>query len=185
MGAPGYENQFHLTLHPERFDQPLSRRKPTIYFVNSMSDLFHDGVPDRFLDRVFLVIEATPQHIYQIPTKRDERLGEYFARRECPRNVWLGVSVEDRKSGLPRIRELCRVDAHIRFLPVESLLEDLGRIDLRGIHWVIVGGESGPRARPMREEWLANVHTQAEAASVAFFFKHWGAFGADGVKRRK
>ena len=185
MGAPGYANQFRLTLHPERLEQPLSRRKPTTYFVNSMSDLFHKAVSDRFLDRVFEVIEASPQHCYQILTKRAERLPEYFARRACPANVWLGVSVEDRKFGVPRIDHLRKVDAPIRFLSVEPLLEDLGPIDLSGIHWVIVGGESGHKARPMHEEWLANIQTQAEAANVAFFFKQWGGWGADGVKRPK
>ncbi|MES7725964.1 DUF5131 family protein, partial [Cutibacterium acnes] len=149
---------------------------------NSMSDLFHEAVPDAFLDRVFSIIERTPHHTYQILTKRAERLPEYFARRACPRNVWLGVSVEDKKYGVPRIAHLRKVDAHIRFLSVEPLLEDLGRIDLRDIHWVIVGGESGHKARPMREEWVANVQALAEAAGAAFFFKQWGGWGADGVK---
>jgi len=185
MGAPGYENGFKLTLHESRLEQPLLRKKPTTYFVNSMSDLFHEAVPDAFLDRVFSTIERTPHHTYQILTKRAERLPEYFARRACPRNVWLGVSVEDKKYGVPRIAHLRKVDAHIRFLSVEPLLEDLGRIDLRDIHWVIVGGESGHKARPMREEWVANVQAQAEAAGAAFFFKQWGGWGADGVKRHK
>lgn len=185
MGAPGYENEFKLTLHENRLEQPLARKKPTTYFVNSMSDLFHEDVPDKFLDRVFSIIEATPQHTYQILTKRAERLPEYFAQRACPQNVWLGVSVEDKKYGVPRIDHLRKVDVHIRFLSVEPLLEDLGRVNLRDIHWVIVGGESGPKARPMREEWVANVQVQAEAAGAAFFFKQWGGWGADGVKRHK
>ncbi|GIX24922.1 MAG: hypothetical protein KatS3mg122_2153 [Caldimonas sp.] len=116
MGAPGYENGFKLTLHETRLEQPLLRKKPTTYFVNSMSDLFHEAVPDAFLDRVFSIIERTPHHTYQILTKRAERLPEYFARRACPRNVWLGVSVEDKKYGVPRIAHLRKVDAHIRFL---------------------------------------------------------------------
>lgn len=185
MGAPGYENRFNLTLHESRLEQPLWRKKPTTYFVNSMSDLFHEAVPDDFLDRVFSIIERTPHHTYQILTKRAARLPEYFAHRVCPRNVWLGVSVEDKKYGVPRIAHLRKVDAYIRFLSVEPLLEDLGRIDLRDIHWVIVGGESGHKARPMREEWVANVQMQAEASGAAFFFKQWGGWGADGVKRRK
>jgi len=185
MGAPGYENEFKLTVHESRLEQPMARKKPTVYFVNSMSDLFHEDVPDEFLARVFSVIENTPRHTYQILTKRAERLPEYFARRACPRNVWLGVSLENQKYGVPRIDQLRKVNAHIRFLSVEPLLEDLGRIDLRGIHWVIVGGESGYRARPMREEWVANVQAQAEAAGAAFFFKQWGGWGADGVKRHK
>lgn len=185
MGAPGYENEFRLTLHENRLEQPLLRKKPTTYFVNSMSDLFHEDIPDAFLDRVFTVITNTPQHTYQILTKRAERLTQYFGWRTCPQNVWLGVSVEDRKYGVPRIDYLRRVDARIRFLSIEPLLEDLGEIDLRGIHWVIVGGESGPKARPMREDWVANIQERAEEAGAAFFFKQWGGWGADGIKRHK
>jgi protein gp37 len=185
MGANGYANGFQLTLLPDRLVQPLQRKKKTVYFVNSMSDLFHEGIPDAFLDQVFSVIRQTPHHTYQILTKRAERLPDYFAQRACPPNVWLGVSVEDKKYGVPRIDFLRKVDARIRFLSVEPLLEDLGSVDLRDIHWLIVGGESGPLARPMREEWVANVREQAEAAGVAFFFKQWGGWGADGVKRHK
>lgn len=185
MGAPGYELGFELALHESRLEQPLRRRQPTVYFVNSMSDLFHKDVPDLFLDRVFDIIRATPHHTYQILTKRARRLPRYFAGRDCPPNVWLGVSVEDRRHGVPRIDELRRVDARIRFLSVEPLLEDVGRLDLRGIHWVIVGGESGPKARPMRPEWVRNIKRQCNAANIAFFFKQWGAWGADGVKRHK
>jgi protein gp37 len=150
-----------------------------------MSDLFHGSVGDAFLDAVFDVIERTPQHTYQILTKRAERLPRYFAKRSCPRNVWLGVSVENKRHGVPRIDELRKVDAHIRFLSVEPLLEDVGELDLRGIHWLIVGGESGPKARPMREDWAINVQRQAERAGAAFFFKQWGGWGADGVRRHK
>lgn len=185
MGAPGYDNGFRLSILPERFGQPLRRKKPTVYFVNSMSDLFHEDVPDSVLDQVFDVIDRTPQHTYQILTKRAERLPRYFRGRKCPKNVWLGVSVEDRKHGVPRIEHLRQVDAHIRFLSVEPLLEDVGELDLAGIHWVIVGGESGHHARPMLEEWVANVKSQADAAGSAFFFKQWGGWGADGVKRNK
>ena len=185
MGALGYENEFRLTLHENRLEQPLLRKKPTTYFVNSMSVLFHEDIHDAFLDRVFTVITNTPQHTYQILTKRAERLTQYFGWRTCPQNVWLGVSVEDRKYGVPRIDYLRRVDARIRFLSIEPLLEDLGEIDLRGIHWVIVGGESGPKARPMREEWVANIQERAEEAGAAFFFKQWGGWGADGIKRHK
>lgn len=185
MGAPGYAAGFKLALHPARLEQPKRRRKPTVYFVNSMSDLFHASIPDRFLDQVFDVIRATPHHTYQILTKRAERLPRYFAKRPCPSNVWLGVSVENRRHGVPRIAMLRQVDARIRFLSVEPLLEDLGEIDLRDIHWVIVGGESGPKARPMREDWALSVKRQADRAGVAFFFKQWGGWGADGVRRHK
>lgn len=185
MGAPGYENGFELTLHPERLDQPRRRKAPTTYFVNSMSDLFHERVPDRFIEQVLEVCAETPQHTYQVLTKRGERLPEFFATRRCPSNVWLGVSVEDRKYGVPRIAHLQKVNAAVRFLSVEPLLEDVGKLNLAGIHWVIVGGESGAKARPMHESWADNVRRQANAQGVAFFFKQWGAWGADGVRRDK
>lgn len=185
MGAAGYELGFALTLHPERLAQPLRRKKPTVWFVNSMSDLFHEDIPDTFLDQVFETIRATPQHTYQILTKRADRLPKYFSKRTCPRNVWLGVSVEDRRYGVPRIECLRQVNARVRFLSVEPLLEDIGTLDLAGIHWVIVGGESGPKARPMKAEWAEAVQRQCEAQGSAFFFKQWGGWGADGVKRHK
>jgi protein gp37 len=185
MGTPGYENGFRITLHENRLDQPKQRKKPTMYFVNSMSDLFHTKVPDDFIDKVFAVIADTPRHIYQVLTKNAERLPQYFAHRPCPKNVWLGVSVEDKKHGIPRIAKLCEVNAPIRFLSVEPLLEDLGHVEMNGIHWVIVGGESGHKARPMKEAWVESIRVQAEAADVAFFFKQWGGWGADGVKRTK
>ena len=186
MGTRGYEHGFTtVTLLPERLDQPLQRKKPTKYFVNSMSDLFHERVPDTFIDAVFDVIARTPHHVYQILTKRAERLPQYFSNRIVPDNVWLGVSVEDQKYGKPRIDLLRQVAAKIRFLSVEPLLEDLGKLDLRDIHWVIVGGESGAKARPMAIEWAVNVKHQCEAADVAFFFKQWGRWGADGQRRSK
>ncbi len=185
MGAPGYAGGFQVALHPQRLLQPLRRRKPTTYFVGSMSDLFHEAIPDLFLGWVMDVIRRTPRHTYQILTKRADRLPVYFANRDCPSNVWLGVSVEDRRYGLPRIDHLRRVCAGVRFLSVEPLLEDLGTLDLDGIHWVIVGGESGPKARPMRAEWVEAIQRQAKTAGAAFFFKQWGAFGSDGVRRLK
>ncbi len=186
MGAAGYENGFKLTMHPDRLEQPLRRKAPTTYFVNSMSDLFHEDVTDAFIEKVIDVCRRTPQHTYQVLTKRAERLPKFFATRAVPTNVWLGVSVEDRKYGVPRIAQLQAVKgAAVRFLSVEPLLADVGKLDLSGIHWVIVGGESGPKARPMKPEWADNVRRQALAQNVAFFFKQWGAFGADGVRRNK
>lgn len=185
MGAPGYENGFKLSLLPERLEQPLHRRKPTMYFVNSMSDLFQEGVPETFIDQVMDVIRATPQHTYQILTKRSGNMREYFSNRSVPDNAWLGVSVEDKKYGKPRIPDLLAIKAKTRFLSIEPLLEDLGRIRLRGIHWVIVGGESGFGARPMKEEWAINIRNQCLNAGVDFFFKQWGAWGADGKQRNK
>lgn len=185
MGVAGYEKGFQLSLHPARLDQPLRRKRPTVYFVNSMSDLFHESIPDEFLDRVFDIIARTGQHTYQILTKRAERLPIYFASRSVPPNVWLGVSVENKVAGLPRIDHLRQVDATIRFLSCEPLLEDLGAIDLSDIHWVIVGGESGPRARPMQPEWVDTIRGRCQQFGVAFFFKQWGGWGADGIKRNK
>lgn len=185
MAAGGYQNGFELTLQPQRLSQPLNRKKPTVWFVNSMSDLFHEDVPDSFIDRVMDTISKTPQHTYQILTKRAQRLPVYFATRTVPDNVWLGVSVEDQKYGIPRIDHLRKVPAKIRFLSVEPLLEDIGDVDLTGIHWVIVGGESGPQARPMHHSWVDAIRIQCEEQKVAFFFKQWGGWGADGVKRAK
>lgn len=185
MSTPGYDNGFVLTLLPNRLEEPLRRKKPTTYFVNSMSDVFHEKVPFEYIDRIFKTIDLTPQHTYQILTKRAARMAKYFATREVPSNAWLGVSVEDRKYGLPRIDNLRKVKAQVRFLSVEPLLESLGEIDLRDIHWVIVGGESGPKARPMMPEWVDTIREQCETAEVAFFFKQWGGWGADGKKRAK
>jgi len=185
MGAPGYENGFKLSLMPERLRQPLNRRKPTMYFVNSMSDLFQDKVPEVFIDQVMDVIRATPHHTYQILTKRSANMREYFSNRPVPDNAWLGVSVEDKKYGKPRIPDLLAIKAKTRFLSIEPLLEDIGRVRLRGIHWVIVGGESGFGARPMQEKWVVNIRNQCLNAGVDFFFKQWGAWGADGKQRNK
>jgi protein gp37 len=185
IGTRGYEGGFNLALHEGRLAQPMLRRAPTVYFVNSMSDLFHKDVPDSFLDRVFDIIRATPYHTYQILTKRARRLPRYFTGRSCPENAWLGVSVENRHSGVPRIAELRKVDATVRFLSIEPLLEDVGTLDLSGIHWVIVGGESGHLARPMHSEWVRSVKRQCDSADVAFFFKQWGKYGPDGIARSK
>ena len=185
MGAPGYKNGFQLSILPERLDQPLNRKKPTTYFVNSMSDLFHKSVSFEFLDQVFEIIENTPRHSYQILTKRASRMRDYFINRNVPSNAWLGVSVENKKHGLPRIDSLREIKATIRFLSIEPLLENLGVLDLSGIHWVIVGGESGKSARKMEKEWALSVKRQCKSQNVAFFFKQWGTWGPDGVKRSK
>lgn len=185
MGLKGYEDGFRLSLMPERLAEPLERRKPTVYFVNSMSDLFHEKIPFEYIARVFDVMERAHWHTFQVLTKRAEQMADFCADRRVPPNVWLGVSVENKKHGVPRIGVLRGIDATIRFLSVEPLLEDVGRLDLTGIHWVIVGGESGPRARPMRAEWADNVRRQCLVADVAFFFKQWGTWGADGQKRSK
>lgn len=185
MGTTGYENGFELQLLPERLEIPLKRRVRTTYFVNSMSDLFHEGIPTDYIEQVFDVIGQANWHTFQILTKRADRMATFFANTHVPRNAWLGVTVEDRQYGMPRIDRLRGVDATIRFLSMEPLLEDVGLLDLTDIHWVIVGGESGPKARPMKPEWVEAIRRQCEEANVAFFFKQWGGWGADGVKRAK
>lgn len=185
MGTPGYEQGFRLSLLPERLQEPINRKRPTVYFVNSMSDLFHQAVPDTYIDSVFEVIRKTPHHTYQILTKRADRMARYFASKVAPRNAWLGVSVENRRHGIPRIDELRTVPAFVRFLSVEPLLEDIGEVNLLGIDWVIVGGESGPKARPMKLDWVLSIQRQARAQGATFFFKQWGGWGVDGKKRSK
>jgi len=186
MGAAGYEYGFRkVRVLPERLGEPLRRKKPTLYFVNSMSDLFHIHVPDRFIEMVFDTMCASTQHTFQVLTKRADRLAAFAKTHDIPTNVWIGVSVENKRHGVPRIEHLRSVAASIRFLSVEPLLEDVGVLDLSGIDWVIVGGESGPGARPMNPEWARNVRRQCKTQGVKFFFKQWGAHGADGLRRSK
>ncbi|RYG99597.1 MAG: phage Gp37/Gp68 family protein [Alphaproteobacteria bacterium] len=186
IGVPGYEQGFRkVRTLPARLDEPLERRKPTVYFVNSMSDLFHDHVSDSFIDRVFQTMRSAHWHTFQVLTKRAERVVEFTSEHEVPDNVWIGVSVENKRHGVPRIDYLRQVPAKTRFLSVEPLLEDVGDLDLRGIHWVIVGGESGHGARPMRVEWVRRVQRACDDQGVHFFFKQWGAHGPDGKRRSK
>src|SRR5690554_1838874 len=184
MGTQGYENGFEFTLMPDRLDIPKKIKKPTKFFVNSMSDLFHEKMPFDFLDKVFDTIRETPIHQYQILTKRETILQEYFKDRKVPKNVWLGVTVENSKTK-HRIDILRNIDAEIRFLSIEPLISDVGILDLDNIHWVIVGGESGHKARPMKPEWAIDIQKQCDEQEVAFFFKQWGTWGEDGVKRSK
>lgn len=185
MGVKGYEKGFKLTLQPHRLYEPLRRRKPTIYFVNSMSDLFHEKIRDAYIQQVFDVMKNAPSHTFQVLTKRAERMMEFFKSYDVSQNVWLGVTVENKEHGLPRINKLRQIKAYIRFLSIEPLLEDIGKLDLTNIQWVIVGGESGPKARPMRLEWIINIKRQCKEQNVSFFFKQWGGWGADGKKRAK
>ncbi len=173
-----YEQGFDLRLVPEKLFDPFLWRSPKLVFVNSMSDLFQDGVPDDYIEIVGRVMAKAEWHTYQVLTKRAERLRELLSGKlrfaTSQENVWWGVSVEDRKYGLPRIDELRAAPASVRFLSIEPLLEDLGEFELSGINWVIVGGESGPGARPMKKEWVISVRDQCLAAGVPFFFKQWG-----------
>ena len=185
MRVDKYKNGFQVTLHEDCLNEPLQWKKPKTIFVCSMSDLFHKDVPFEFVDKVFSVIKRTPQHRYQILTKRAERMAEYFSTRSVPDNAWLGVTV-DVLSSKPRIDALRDIqNAPIRFLSCEPLLEDLGQLTLEGIDWIIVGGESGRMARPMKEEWVLNIKRQVEETGKAFFFKQWGTWGSDGIKRNK
>ncbi len=185
MGVEGYNNGFDFSMVPSRLYDPYKRKKSTVFFVNSMSDLFHKDIPEDYLDKIFEVIENTPHHTYQILTKRADRMKDYFSGRPVPGNIWLGVTVENRNEGLPRIEKLRNIRASVLFLSVEPLLEDLGELNLAKIDWVIVGGESGNKARPMDKEWVLSIKRQCEGNDVAFFFKQWGTWGADKVKRNK
>jgi protein gp37 len=179
-GVPGhpYEQGFDLRLVPEKLNDPLRWRSPKKVFVNSMSDLFQAGVRPEYIRQVVSVMVEADWHIYQVLTKRSERmaalLSDHLQFAAAKENIWWGVSVEDRKHGIPRIENLRRAPARVKFLSIEPLLEDLGKIDLSGIHWVIVGGESGRGARPMDPEWVRRILRQCRESGVPFFFKQWG-----------
>jgi len=184
MGVEKYSNGFIPTMHVDTLGEPLKWKKPCNIFVCSMADLFHESVTFEFIDRVMETIRKTKHHRYQILTKRAERMSEYFSHSDIPENVWLGVTVEAVESKF-RIDYLRRLNASIRFLSCEPLIEDLGKLDLTNIDWVIVGGESGVKARPMKPEWVRSILNQTNDQKVAFFFKQWGTWGSDGVKRNK
>ena len=184
MKQDKYKNGFILTMHNDVLDEPIKWKKPHTIFVCSMSDLFHENVPFSFIDKVVETIKSTPQHNYQILTKRANRMAEYFSDKIIPKNAWLGVTV-DIASSKSRIDFLRNLNAPIKFLSCEPLLEDLGDMNLDGIDWVIVGGESGAKARPMKEEWVQSIKVQTEKQGSAFFFKQWGTWGSDGIKRNK
>ena len=173
MGNGRYMNGFSLTVHPGALELPLRWSKPKMIFVNSMSDLFHDSVPEDYIQRVFAVMEKAHWHKFQILTKRADRLAQLAPRLSWPTHVWQGVSVEN-KEYIDRIALLRQVPATIRFLSIEPLLGPIPKLPLDGIHWVIVGGESGPGHRPIRVEWVRDIRKQCVSANVPFFFKQWG-----------
>lgn len=179
MGMARYANGFELTLHDDALELPLRWRMPRVVFVNSMSDLFHEDVPVEFIQRVFEVMERCPQHVFQVLTKRSERLLKLRESLPWPANVWMGVSVES-PDYTWRINDLRETPAAVRFLSLEPLLSPIADLQLERIHWVIVGGESGPGARPMRVEWVRELRDQCQAEGVDFFFKQWG-----GVNKKK
>lgn len=184
-GVPGhpYEMGFDLTLRPDRVDQPLLWKRPRTIFVNSMSDLFHESVPDGFIRSVFDVMERAHWHKFQVLTKRAERLAEIASSLPWPSNVWMGVSVENQR-WTSRIDYLKSTPAQVKFLSCEPLLGPL-TLDLDGLDWIIVGGESGHRARPMQLDWARSIRDQSVAAGVPFFFKQWGAHDEAGIRRSK
>jgi protein gp37 len=173
MGVARYEDGFAVTLHADLVDLPKLWKKPRVIFVNSMSDLFHEKVPNSFIRSVFATMEACPQHTFQVLTKRSSRLRRLGVCLPWPPNVWMGVSVEDARV-THRIRDLAHVPARVRFLSCEPLIGPLDHLPLKDMHWVIVGGESGPGARWMNPEWVESIHRQCAAANVPFFFKQWG-----------
>jgi protein gp37 len=178
MGQPNYRHGFRLTLHPHMLDLPLHWRRPRMIFVNSMSDLFHKDVPFGFIERVFDVMRRASQHCFQVLTKRSERLMQLSPKLLWPDNVWMGVTVENADYSF-RIGHLRHTGAAVRFVCFEPLLGPAPDMDLRGIDWVIVGGESGPGARPMPREWVTDIRDQCLARDLPFFFKQWG-----GVNKR-
>lgn len=173
MGQKNYRNGFEVTTHPHMLLKPLAWRTPKMIFVNSMSDLFHEDVPDGFIERGFDVMEQADQHTFQVLTKRSQRLVEIASYLPWPENVWMGVSVET-ENYLFRINDLIETPAAIKFISFEPLLGPIPDLDLTGIDWVIVGGESGPGARPMKKEWVTEIRDRCLEASVPFFFKQWG-----------
>ena len=173
MGNPRYRNGFKVTLHYDLLDLPLRWKKPSMIFVNSMSDLFHEDVPDEFIMKVFEVMNKAHWHIFQVLTKRSKRLLELSPKLNWTPNIWMGVSVE-LKQYYSRIHDLKRTGAKVKFLSCEPLLGPLPDMPLEGIDWVIVGGESGPNARPIKEEWVLDILQQCRRHGVAFFFKQWG-----------
>lgn len=188
--VPGhpFEFGFDLRLVPEKLGDPIRWSKPKKIFVNSMSDLFHEGVPDDYIEKVCRVMLAANWHTYQVLTKRADRMAALLQGKlqtaAKAKHIWWGVSVENRKHGLPRIDALRCAKPAVAFLSVEPLLEDLGEFDLNSIDWVIVGGESGPGARPMKEEWVRNVQRQCRENRVPFFFKQWGGVRKSETGRR-
>ncbi|KGR89055.1 hypothetical protein CD30_17750 [Ureibacillus massiliensis 4400831 = CIP 108448 = CCUG 49529] len=173
MGNPRYENGFNVTLHYDLIDVPRKWIKPRKVFVNSMSDLFHEKIPTEFIQKVFRTMNETPQHTYQVLTKRPKRILDLSSQLNFTPNIWIGTSVENTKV-INRIELLKKVPAKIRFLSCEPLLGPLDDLNLIDIHWVIVGGESGPGARPVEADWVRSIRDQCQSQNVSFFFKQWG-----------
>lgn len=175
MNNPRYRNGFQVTIHEDLIDLPLSWKKPQMIFVNSMSDLFHEYIPDDIIIKIFQTMVKADWHIFQVLTKRSERLLALSKRLPWPNNIWMGVTVENSKVQY-RIQDLVNTPAHIKFLSLEPLIGPLYNLDLSGIDWIIVGGESGAGARPMNPEWVRNIRDNCLKSNTPFFFKQWGGF---------
>ena len=173
MGVKKYRNGFSLTTHPGEIKKPFDWKSPSVIFVNSMSDLFHEDIPDSFISRVFETMNECDQHIFQVLTKRTERMAEFCQKTRINNHIWMGTTVES-SCYLNRIELLRRVPARVRFLSIEPILSDIPNMDLTEISWVIVGGESGQQARPLKKEWIEDIQQQCRASNVHFFFKQWG-----------
>lgn len=188
MGNPRYSNGFKVTCHPDALNEPLATdpNKELLCFLPSMGDLFHADVPESFIDQVLDVVERTPWITYQILTKRSARMASYFTSHRCPANAWLGVTCGCKRS-LTRVDDLRNIAAPVRWLSIEPCLDDLATLglDLRNIDWIVVGGESGPQARPMQKDWALNLRDLAHVSGTEFFFKQWGAFNAKGQRGNK
>ena len=179
MGNQKYKNGFELTLHPDTLSIPYTWRKPRIVFVNSMSDLFHEDIPLEYVQKVFKVMNECPQHIFQVLTKRTDMLNEIHSGLKWTDNIWMGVTVEEKEYD-SRIQILNEVNSSVKFLSIEPMIGPTPDLDLSNIDWVIVGGESGPGARPIQKEWVEDVLSQCEKSETPFFFKQWG-----GVNKKK
>lgn len=184
MGIDKYKNNFRITEHPKELSKPYKWKKSKVIFVNSMSDLFHRQVSLEFIKQVFEVMNENPHHVFQVLTKRPKRVLELQDELFWSHNIWLGTSVENNKV-LERVETLKKSNAKIKFLSCEPLLGSLDKLNVDGLDWVIVGGESGPNARPMKEEWVIDIMENCKSNKVSFFFKQWGTWGADGKKRSK
>lgn len=185
--TPGYENVFEFTVHPERIKkaEPLRRRIPTLYFINNMSDLFHEKASFETIDLIIGIVREAKWHNFYMLTKRSKRLKQYFKKRTVPENLWIGVTVENKKHGLPRLKDLQEINAHNKHICCEPLLEDLGKINLSGISLVVGGGESGPKARPTHLSWVKSLVKQCESQKVHLYWKQWGVYGEDGKRGSK
>jgi protein gp37 len=179
MGQPNYKNGFQVSCHPHALNLPLEWRKPKMIFVNSMGDLFHEDIPESFIIRVFEVMQKANWHLFQLLTKRSKRLRSMAQRLPWPENVWMGVTVEN-QAYIKRIDDLRKTPAQLKFLSMEPLLGSISNIDFTGLDWVIVGGESGPGSRPLKEGWVVQIKDQCDAVGIPFFFKQWG-----GVNKKK